>query len=445
MKWIFIAGLLVFIPAFTGLLRSNPKYLTWAALLIGGLPFFTAPYLYVAPISWAGWPGPIQGMEVSLLDGVALAVLFSTPATHIPITLKASIGIVALAIFISTIVGQQVMPALFYAWQVVRAVLLCVATARLCKSAAKAPLAIITGMGVALAYEAVLALYQYRSGDARPGGTLGHANFLGLASDFVLFPAFALLLGTRRTLAPAIFTAAGLLIALVGGSRATLGLSAFGMLVTVALSLRHRRTPRKSAFAAAAAMLLLAATPLFLAAVDRRTETDKVSSDQERAGMKLAATMMLADHPWGVGANQYVLVANAGGYSARAGLPWNPSERGAPVHDAYYLAAAELGYLGLGGLLAILASFIALGFRSLKRTTGDDAVELVPGLLTTAVIVAVHISFEWVFMNFVLHYLLGISVGLLVGIYGRTSGARSARGQVSAPLPVMQRQADAHA
>ena len=66
---------------------------------------------------------------------------------------------------------------------------------------------------------------------------------------------------------------------------------------------------------------------------------------------------MIADHPLGVGANQYVIVANTGGYSARAGVPWNTDERAAPVHDAYYLVTAELGFLGLFGLCRLASQF----------------------------------------------------------------------------------------
>ena len=58
-------------------------------------------------------------------------------------------------------------------------------------------------------------------------------------------------------------------------------------------------------------------------AMSRRTETKIASSDTERTAMKQAAKMIIADHPIGLGANQYVVVTNTGGYSARAGVAWN--------------------------------------------------------------------------------------------------------------------------
>ena len=214
---------------------------------------------------------------------------------------------------------------------------------------------------------------------------------------------------------------AGFLIAVLGGSRATSGLFAIGLILTTFLSIQHKKASRKYAFAGALALLLLASVPVMLWAASRRTEESKISSDAERAAMKVAARMIIADHPLGVGANQYVVVANTGGYSARAGVAWNEDSRAAPVHDTYYLITAELGFLGLIGLLAMLASFIALGVRTLRRHLPDETGELVPGLLATMILVAIHINFEFVFMDFILHDLFAISAGLLIAIASRAT------------------------
>ena len=437
MKWIFIAALLVFIPTLTAILRSQPKYRSYAAFLIGVLPFSVIPYLYVAPISWAGWAGPVKGIEVSLLDGVALAVVLSTPKVPIPLSLKLSFGIVLLALAVSTGAGYQVMPAVFYSWQLLRAVILFTAVARLCAADRRAPLTLMAGLGIGLFFESIYATYQFHGGDPRPGGTFGHSNFLGLASDFVTFPALALLLGGRRVVGPSLIVAAGFLTAVVGGSRATLGLFAIGSILTIILSLIHRRTPRKVAFAGAAALIMLVSTPVVLWAAERRTTVDKLSSDEERASMKLAATMMVTDHPLGVGADQYVLVANMAGYSARAGVPWNESDRAAPVHDTYYLVAAELGFLGLAGLVTLFGSLIVFGWKSLGKVAGDDSSELVPGLVGAMIIVSVHVSYEWVFMHFVLHYMLAIAAGLLVALAVRSKAPMKARREIQARAPVL--------
>jgi O-antigen ligase len=211
-----------------------------------------------------------------------------------------------------------------------------------------------------------------------------------------------------------------MVIAVVGGSRATLGLFAIGLVLTLVFSLQHGTTPRKIAFGGAALLLLLCSTPVMVWALNHRSAESKESSDIERSAMKSAARMIIADHPFGVGANQYVLVANTGGYSQRAGVAWNYGSRSAPVHDTYYLVTAELGFMGLIGFLGTIVGFIALGWRTLRRRSEDESNELVPGLLATMIVVSVHVSYEWVFMNFIIHYMFAVAAGLLVGVVARS-------------------------
>lgn len=431
MKWVFLLATVGIVPLLAVLLRSSPRYLVPTAFLLGASMFIVAPGLWAAPVPWPGWPGYVHGIEVSFMDGVSLAIILATRPVHISRFVIFSFSILWLAFVISTFAGQQMMPALFYGWQLARSALLFVAVARLCASAPKAPIALIAGLGVGLIYEAGLAVQQYLGGTERPGGNLTHANFLGLASDFIVFPAVALMLGSRKSMGWAVVLLAGLVIAIVGGSRATIGLIAIGTILTVFLSLFYRRTSRKMAFAAASAVLFAAAVPAMIWAANRRSEAQLVASDAERTSMKLAARMMAMDYPLGVGANQYVVVANVQGYSQRAGVAWNPGSRAAPVHNAYYLVMAEMGYLGLLGFVGTIVSLILLGIRELRRRgIPGDSGELVPGLLATLIVVSVHISYEWVFMNFVPHYLFAISAGMLVALAARAKSAA----KLTAPL-----------
>ncbi len=224
----------------------------------------------------------------------------------------------------------------------------------------------------------------------------------------------------------------GLVIAVLGGSRATLGLVAFGVVLTILLSILQKGTSRKYAFGGALLLLLLVCAPVMMWSVNQRSDEARASSDADRAAMKAAATMMIADHPFGVGANQYVVVANTGGYSARAGVAWNEDNRAAPVHDTYYLITAEMGFLGLIGLVALLGSFIVLGLRMLRRRLPDETIGVVPGLAAAMIVVAVHISFEFVFMDFTLHYLFAIVGGMLVAIASRVRS----RARKSVPVQV---------
>ena len=191
------------------------------------------------------------------------------------------------------------MAAIFYAWQLVRTALLFIAIARVCVIEPRASTALLAGLGVGLMYEAALVASQYLRGVERPSGNLDTANFLGLAADFAVFTTLSLMLGSRRLLWPAATLAAGFVIALLGGSRATLGLFVIGVILTTLLSVRHKPTSRKYAFAGALTLLMFASVPVIIWASSRRTEEVKASSDAERTAMKAAARMIIADHPFG--------------------------------------------------------------------------------------------------------------------------------------------------
>ena len=151
-------------------------------------------------------------------------------------------------------------------------------------------------------------------------------------------------------------------------------------------------------------------------AVERRSDAARASSDEERREMIMAARMIIADNPMGVGPNQYLLVANIGGYSSRAGVAWNTANRSAPVHNSYYLVTAEEGFLGLIGMITTLLSAIAVGFRALKRIPTGERSEILVGLVAAMMISCVHLAFEWVFATYYVQYLLAMSMGSLVGI-----------------------------
>jgi len=428
-KWIYILAMILGTPVLGAYLRAHPRYLVHTAFATGLLMFVAMPNFWVAPIPWPGWPGPVQGLELSFVDGISLAIIMATKRVRTPVSMKIAFAIVCLAALVSTFAGYQIMPAVFYDWQLLRAVLLFLAMVRLCATVPQAPVAFLGGLGVGLAYEAVLAIQQYLGGSDRPGGNLGHANFLGFCTYFVVFPVFALLLGSRRTLWPSIVVFCGLLIAVIGGSRATMGMFGIGVVLTILFSMQRRPTPRKWAFAGGAMLLLLMSAPVMLWAIDRRSEEQRVSSDLERESMKLAARMMIADHPLGVGPNQYVVIANTAGYSARAGVPWNYTSRSAPVHNTYYLVTAEFGLLGLVGLIALLVTLLFYGFRVLRLPSELANAEILPGLVAAVIASCVHLYYEWIFMTFTLHYLFAIGTGMMVGI-----GARM-RVAAKVPLP----------
>lgn len=430
MKWIILVALIGMVPPLTMLLRAQPRYLVHACYLMGLLVFFLDPYLNISPISWF-WSGAVKGFELSIIDAIAVAIIFSTRTVKLPWTMKMGFAIYVTGIVISSFYAPQITPVGFYVWQLMRAVIVCMAVARATTVETNAAIALAAGLGTGIIVEALLATKQYIGGDSQPGGTLGHRNILGLTSHFAVMPALALLLAARRSLLAAAVVIAGAVIGLTGGGRATLGLYPAGIILTTALSMRHKITGRKAALAGAAGFFLLLAAPVMMWSIDRRSAEARASSDKERRALIEAAQMIIRDYPLGVGANQYVMVANLGGYSSRAGVAWNYGSRSAPVHNSYYLVFAELGPVGLVGLLAVLASVILTGLRATRKLAAEERSELLLGFVGALIIVSIHMAFEWLFATSYIHYLLAMNMGAVVGLAAvlrARSPARTKRG-----------------
>lgn len=432
MKWVFLLAVVMLAPAVFGWIQSDRRNLVRVCFLFGASILLVGPTLWSAPVAWPTWPAPVKGTEISFIDSVALALFFSAPKVRIPSSIKISYLLLCLALLISTCVAYNHIAALFYVWEFLRTTLLFLAMARVCASEPRAAIAFIGGLCVGMMGEGVWVVLQYLQHAERPGGSFGHSNTMGIAADFAIFPALALVLGIRRALLPSAAVVSGLVCAVLGGSRASMGLFAAGIFLTIVLSIMQKSSSRKYAIFGAMTLLVMIAAPAMIWSVKQRTAESTVSSDKDRAAMKDAASMMIADHPLGVGANQYVIIANTGGYSQRAGVPWNEDNLRAPVHDTYYLVTAELGFFGLAGMLAMFGSFIVLGFKLLRRQLPDDYSVLVPGLLATTIIVAVQISYEFTFMQFVLHDLFAINAGMLVALLARNSALRTRVAKVPA-------------
>lgn len=419
MKWVFLAFLVVFTPLLAGWLRGNRRLapIVWASL--GFLPFVVGPWnLYIAPISWSGWPGFVKGMEVSLLDAVAIAVYASMPGKR-RLRLKLPFLAYIAAVLLSTLQANVPMPALFYAWQLARMFLLFAAVAAACRDE-RAPFAILTGLVLGLGYQATLATLAFVGGATQTGGSFGHQNLLGLVSHMVVFPTLALLLSGKRSWVTVLGPIAGMTVAIFTASRATIGLAGAGLVGLFALSLVRKPTSQKSGMAVLGLFVLAAATPLAMGSLEKRFAAAPLSSDyDERAAFERASSMMIADHPLGVGANQYVSVANVGGYYARGGVVAAYGSRSAHVHNVYLLILAETGFPGFLAFLAMLIAPIVLALRCAFRYRDDRRGELMLGLGFSLIVVGLHSFYEWIFVTFNVQHVFAITIGLIVGVAGQ--------------------------
>jgi O-antigen ligase len=419
LKWVFFAVCVVSVFPFAGWLRRNPDQARIVWVIFGFLPFGLAavPDLDIALINWAGWAGYVQGALFSALDALALAIFFALPKSETPLPFLRPMLFYFGAMLLSVFQAFVPMAALFYPWQLLRVFLVYLVVARAStEQAVIRPL--LTGLVLGLCLQAGMTVYErYGLGILQTGGSFGSQNLLGLVSNLVALPLFALLLSGRTGWISIAGPLAGCVIAVLTTSRATLGLAGAGLGLIFLISARRGMTARKAAIGLAGAIVLGALSPIAISSFETRfTEAPASQTYDERAAFIRAAEAILDDHPFGVGANNYVVMANIKGYLQRAGVIPTVTSRSAPVHNVYWLTAAETGYLGLAALLFLffppLKAALACGWRN----RDDDRGDLLLGLGVSLLILYIHCYFEWIFFLAPVQFIFAITLGMIAGL-----------------------------
>jgi O-antigen ligase len=194
-----------------------------------------------------------------------------------------------------------------------------------------------------------------------------------------------------------------------------------GYAVVFILSAMRQWTSRKALILLVGVVTMGAVVPLVVSSFQTRFAAEGASAAagddyDERGAYKTVATMMLTDHPMGVGANHYTLVANMRGYNFRAGVALTYSSLAGNVHNIYYLIAAETGYLGVFAFVLLLLQPLIVAFRCAWRYRGDLRGDLLLGLAVALLTVYIHSYFEWIFITFQAQYIFALDVGLVAGL-----------------------------
>ncbi len=404
---------------------------------MGFLPFGVGAFhLYMAAISWPGWPGYVKGTEISLLDLLALALYLSFPRSGSALPFRLSMALYFVAVLLSAFQAPIPTAALFYVWQIARMFLVYTAVCKACVDERVAP-ALLTGMTIGLCFEACDAIWErFGLGILQAGGTLGHQNFLGLMSHFVTFPCLALLLAGERGWLPIVAPLAGVFIAVLTVSRGTIGLVGVGYVGIFILSAVRRWTPRKALLLVAGLAAAGILAPFILSSFNERfgEQPAQQGNYDERAAFEKAAELMISDHPLGVGANYYVVAANTEGYNSRAKVAYIIGSDSANVHNIYYLVAAETGYFGLFAFIVMLLQPLIVAFRCGWRNRGDRRGDLLLGFGVALLMIYIHSYFEWIFITFQAQYMFALDAGLVAGLATQLGYWR--RSQVSSHLDV---------
>jgi O-antigen ligase len=420
-KWIVLSGCLVFAVPLSDFLRRNPHRAQIVWMLIGLLPFVIQYFHFYMAVDSAIWGGGyVKGAEISILDVLALALYFATGSPKQALPFRFVMSFYFLMVVFSAFEAWQPKLSLMYAWQLARMYLVYATVARGCSDPRVSP-SLMTGLGLAIIFELCFVVWQrFGQGMVQTYGTEDAPNLLGVMSHFVILPFFALVLNGRRGAFPIVVLLAGIIVVVSTASRAAVGLEVLGLATIFALSAMRKWTPWKQRIlilgVLATALILPAVNASFKERFNVSGSPDSGDSQyDEREAYKKAAALMLSEHPLGIGANQFAVIGNMGGYYSRAGVKAAAMARAGNVHNAYYLTAAEMGYPGVVALLLLLISPLFAAFRCGWRNLGDYRGDLVLGLGVALLIVALHSWFEWSFVTFPVQYLLAIELGLIAG------------------------------
>ncbi|MBC2668131.1 O-antigen ligase family protein [Novosphingobium piscinae] len=418
MRFIAIAAVLLSFPLLMQLLRSDPRWRKWAYFGLGLLPFTVAAWnLDAGLVNWATWAGFAKGYVLTLEDTLALAIIMTHPRPKGAPPLIGWLYLFMVTVSLSIPGATMPMAASFYVFQLARVALVFAAVAKIAGDP-KALMWLGLGLASAMTLEAGVCLYQRFHGAFRAAGTMSHPNQLGMMAHFVVLPLLGMILSGYRSKIMMLGIASGLVVIVLGASRATMGFLGTGMVLTMLLSLRRGATPKKMQMVGLAAAALVVATPFLLHSVGQRLaqQLESQSDYDERAAFERAAKMMWAEHPLGVGATNYVLVANTQGYSARAGVVWNSGSRAANVHNTYLLTAAELGWPGIIAYVLMLATSIVAGWRWSFASRRDPRGDITLGCTVALMMMALHSQYEWITVTYEVQYTIAIAMGIISGL-----------------------------
>jgi O-antigen ligase len=427
MKALVIIGALVCVWPLYLVLRGQRKAYEFTWVLVGILPilatslFFT--HVSIVSVEWIGYS---TGVEIQAIDLLLLALLFMQKEPN-PLFRHLPFVLYSVLVTLSMAQADNTLTSFFGAWQICKGYFVAFVVARACMEEGIAR-RIVLGMAIGIVMQVFVVVWQkFALGIPQPPGTFSHQNELGVSLHFVLYPSLSLLVSGAPGLIWPIACLCGSLIVAMIASRAAAGLSALGILATFVLQSWWHWSMRKAILLASSVFLMAAIVPLAYASFQARLSSTPLQEDiyDEREAFSRAAAAMLADHPFGIGTNQYSYVGRAYGYSLRAGVAPFEGNLSSIVHNVYRLMAAETGYLGVLSFVIFLAAPLvtALKWGLRRRRTPDGALLL--GCAVSLALVYVHSGYEWILFWPTPFYMLSLTMGMVYGLAWRASRAAS--------------------
>src|SRR4029079_11832312 len=127
MKWaIFAIGVMGVLPLIQVLRRRGTDQ-AWVWMLFGFFPFLltAVPNLILSAISWPIWPGHVKGLQITAFDLYAIALYIALPKRSEKPPFRFAMALYFLSVVLSAFFAAVPWASVFYAWQLLRAYLIC--------------------------------------------------------------------------------------------------------------------------------------------------------------------------------------------------------------------------------------------------------------------------------------------------------------------------------
>ena len=323
-------------------------------------------------VSMELYRGPDRGFEITLADLVcwalltALAVRFPGKVEWFPRNTWLLLLFFLNACLIAGVSAEPLYTA-FSLWKCVRIFLLYWCAANCLRVGVDRRYLWMGFAGAALVVVVLAGVQKYAFHIYRVNGPFDHSNTIPLYANLLL-PVLLIfaLCDKELSLLRAVFSLVlclGLLFAVLSTfSRAGMALSA--AIVAAALVWANLRYKWRRVRAASAVLCVLFAAAAVRAApsILNRFRNAPQASLEARDEFNLAARMMIADHPFGVGLNNFSYVLTHQEVYRRHFEAMKYEEQAGVCHQIYYLTAAETGFLGFALYVALIFRF---GFAAL--------------------------------------------------------------------------------
>jgi O-antigen ligase len=409
----------------TNWLKGNKEKhsLFWLMVGVGMMLYSAVPQFGFVIYGDAAYVGHTKGFEITILDIAAASYLaaklgekrdFRVPFRNLMIAYFAIAVVLIPSAVYYTASG-------FFALQLLRMYLFYKALMLACIEE-KNMTAFLKGLAFGMFGQMLIVFYQRTVGGmVQPPGTLGHQNLLGFVSNVVLTVSITAILMGDRPKSRWISAVTALATSAVTGSRGAV-IFAFATLTgTYFHSLYHGASSRKLQIGFVGAALSAVLLPIAINNLMTRFELEgnisggysQFAEYDEREAYKKAALAMALDKPFGVGANNFVLVANAGGYYKDAGVLASFRSLSGHVHNIYYLTMAELGFPGLFVLCALMLNIVWKGFSAAWRHKGTKEAEIAGGAAVGLLVCFLHSWVEWIIVTADAQYFVAVLLAIL--------------------------------